>query len=252
MSSDLIHLRALCAEPDARRQYITDTLVYQGHNVQKQMFNHKVHVNLIIHFGQPWVRVLAAHYDVVSDVQGANDNGAAVAQLLTLAGRLKAEQYQGPLTIVFFDQEEQLANGWVEQMGSYALGEYLAFEGHHPDIFLVFDVTGIGDTLVVSDVPGLGPHQPILGLQAMEIWLKHSLGTFVPRMGTPPSDNYGLRRHGVQSLLLTVLPANLRTAGIWDRIHSSADSVESIQPSTMDYMARVLDSLAHADVTTVA
>lgn len=236
------YLERLCVAKD-RGQVVQNILDEQHHVTVRQKILDGY--NLIIHFGQPWVRVLGAHFDKVEVGQGANDNGAAVAQLLALAGRLKAQEYQGPLTIVFFDQEERLALGRVEDMGSYALGEALAFEDHLPDVFLVLDVTGIGISLIVSDVEGLSQHHPNQVLLDMESWLHGACG-HVQRFSTPPSDNYALRWHGIPSLLLTLLPANLDTSKVWNRIHSLKDSLKSIQPAAMSFMAQVLDDLAHA------
>ena len=93
--------------------------------------------------------VLIAHYDRVPGSPGANDNSAAVFQLIEAAVRLCREQKDGWL-IIFTDKEEIAPEGSIRDQGSYGLGKILYEIGVRGGLFYIFDACGTGDTLVIS------------------------------------------------------------------------------------------------------
>ncbi len=239
------YLKRICKGRD-RRAAIQGILDSIGVQVYVQDNHNGAAVNLEVRFGKdPHRMILAGHYDRVDVGRGANDNGAAVAQLLALVWRLHRERYQGDLTVVIFDQEELLGYGRAAEMGSTYYGDWLAEEGIQPEIFLVLDVTGRGDQLVISDSADLD-FDPDFNHMAnfVEISAKGD-GIPLHYLGTPPSDDYGLSMSGIPSLLLTVLPkAELKgRRKTWDMIHSTHDNLGMIDRHTMEWMPEFLYTL---------
>ncbi|MDR1899469.1 MAG: Zn-dependent exopeptidase M28, partial [Treponema sp.] len=93
--------------------------------------------------------ILAAHYDRVVGSPGANDNSAAVFQILKTALRL-LEQKTDYWIIIFTDGEELGAGEGFENQGSFALAEMLRQGGLGDARVFIFDACGTGDTMVVS------------------------------------------------------------------------------------------------------
>jgi len=93
--------------------------------------------------------ILTAHYDRVPDSPGANDNSAAVFQLLDAAlqlGKLGADYW-----IVIFTDKEELQNGeGIQKQGSYSLAKKLRGMGLSNARIFNFDACGTGDTFVFS------------------------------------------------------------------------------------------------------
>ncbi|MBD3407315.1 MAG: hypothetical protein GF411_14455 [Candidatus Lokiarchaeota archaeon] len=145
-----------------------------------------------------------AHYDVVTNSVGANDNTASVVVCLEHA----IEGHQNS-AVVLFDQEEQLCNGRIEDMGSYVFGMDLKGSPH----ILVLDVCGIGDTII-----GHGDYLP----------------SDVLNHYTPPSDDYALSLNNHKASLISVLPEDqLDSHMIWRELHTVYDTPDKIQDSTM-------------------
>jgi len=186
--------------------------------------------------------IFGANYDIHPvTIQGANDNSAAVIQLLQLAADLTAAGYAGELTICFWDLEEP-SNGGVAQ-GSYSFARFLA-ESQQDDrcaeFVLVLDVCGVGDTIVISrslfDADQAGRFEQVLRAN------NHPYQQF----RTPPSDNVGLLRAGMSSVLASVLPEDEIDEGwppqTWTRLHTPEDDIKHIWPQTMHMMRGYLRS----------
>ncbi len=93
-------------------------------------------------------RTFTAHYDRVPGTPGANDNSAAVFQLLLFAERLSKSRNVHNIQILFTDGEELPGGDRVENLGSYKLAEEFIREGISDTVFYVFDMCGIGDTII--------------------------------------------------------------------------------------------------------
>jgi hypothetical protein len=163
--------------------------------------------------------VLTAHYDRVPGSPGANDNSAAVFQLLKTALKLD-EMDLGQWIIIFTDKEElQNGEGFKEQ-GSYGLAKKLRQLGLlHAQIFN-FDACGTGEVFVFSgttdylldknEKPGFRRViQRVKKLRkkvletARRLTLSHVLS--VP---TPFSDDAGFLQGGLPAQTITMLPEN--------------------------------------------
>lgn len=233
-----------------KRSIIVEALTEMGLRFKAHKFRSDGR-NIIVHFGNPWKQVLAAHYDVHPNVkQGANDNGSGTATLLGLAKRLKDENYQGDLTLVWFDQEELLGFGRVEDMGSYRLGQYLDKRDIRPGLFVIVDCVGIGDTLLVSDVHEIEDDHRYDDMLIQLEDCADGNGLQLDLYPTPPSDDYPLGEFGIAALLLTMLPdaeafdpEGWKGASTWGRMHTETDNIESIDPKALDMISNFLYEL---------
>lgn len=201
--------------------------------------------------------VLGAHYDRVEEAPGANDNGAAVAQLVMLACELCTSGVtHDDLTIVLFDNEEIMADS-PEASGSRNFAQYLRDRGCTPEKIVVLDVTGVGDTVILSsEVQASG---------ALRSQIRRELDScYIPsvEMWTPNSDSLMFNEVGFDCILLCTLPsASLRllepTAGPtlwnqesnkfpdeWLKLHTERDDLTSISEEAFVIMRKALRRIA--------
>lgn len=162
--------------------------------------------------------ILAAHYDRVPGSPGANDNSAAVFQLLLAAQKLGAPD-PGGWIVVFTDKEELLAGEGIRDQGAFSLAEKLKFWGLGEARVFIFDACGTGDTLIISNTtdyflkhderPGLRKTRRLVqGLRdrALEAARRLRLDK-VLLLPTPFSDDAGFLRAGIPAQTITALPA---------------------------------------------
>jgi hypothetical protein len=162
--------------------------------------------------------ILAAHYDRVPGSPGANDNSAAVFQLL-LAARELGEDEAGRWIIIFTDKEELLAGEGLLAQGSYSLAEKLKAWGLGEARVFIFDACGTGDTLIVSNTtdyflknderPGLRKTRRLIqDLRAEALKAARQLRLDKVLLApTPFSDDAGFLRAGIPAQTITTLPA---------------------------------------------
>lgn len=94
--------------------------------------------------------VLTAHYDRVPGSPGANDNSAAVFQLLKTALRLNEQNIDN--WIIIFTDKEELQNGeGINVQGSFSLAKKLKNCGFANARVFNFDACGTGSTFVFSN-----------------------------------------------------------------------------------------------------
>ena len=200
--------------------------------------------NLILTFNDnPQHRwIFGAHYDIdAHTLQGANDNSAAVIQLVQLAADLTAAGYTGDLTICFWDLEE-LTGGCVSQ-GAFSFAKSLGMRrqgDRFAKLVLVLDVCGVGDTIGISrslfDAEQSGRFEQLLRINDQHY----------QSIETPRSDNEGLLRAGLKSVLAVVLPqaeiGEKPYPKTWARLHTPQDNIAHIQSQTMQMMRRYLRS----------
>jgi hypothetical protein len=163
--------------------------------------------------------LLVAHYDRVSGSPGANDNSAAVFELLDAAISLRRERINDWL-IIFTDKEELVHGERLIDQGSYSLAKKLFTSRRgRPKVF-IFDACGSGDTLVISTTAEYllkneycagGAHTRILLRQLRSRALETTRRLHIERVcliPTPFSDDAGFLRAGLAAQTITVLPAN--------------------------------------------
>ena len=210
-----------CGDNEFRRDFIAQYLIDKDAEVGVMRCG--TTENIIVSFGStkppncPKV-IIGAHYDVIPNTPGANDNTAACISLMKLAEDLVGQERD--LAIVFFDKEEPIH----QEHGSLFYGHMIAQHGH-PDLAIVLDVCGVGDTLYASALL-LPEDQYEMINSVVPIGLK----------GTPHSDNLHLHNAGIQSVLLSVLPKAELFQGYpksWGTMHTQADNPASVSAKTI-------------------
>lgn len=210
--------------------------------------------------------VLVAHYDRYPGSPGANDNASSVLHLLLLLERMKmlGERALWPeVWVVFTDGEELTDQSAFTEQGSYGLGQIFKRTRLARAFYLVLDLTGIGDTVVLGknilshlERRGMSVDQGQWALLcAQRLIAKKVLttlrkGSFL-EVETPFSDDLGLLMAGIVSTQISLLPREeaegLRRGKIqgtppsWSKIHSPEDRVETLWKSSREVMAEVLD-----------
>jgi hypothetical protein len=162
--------------------------------------------------------VLTAHYDRVPGSPGANDNSAAVFQLLKVASRLD-EQKVGNWVIIFTDKEELQNGEGITAQGSYGLAKNLRKWGLSGACIFNFDTCGTGDTFIFSStvdyllkknkrVGFRRASQTINYLREKAIDIAQRLHLKMLLAPTPFSDDAGFLQGGIPAQTVTVLPAS--------------------------------------------
>jgi hypothetical protein len=163
--------------------------------------------------------VLTAHYDRVPGSPGANDNSAAVFQLLKTALKLD-EMDLSQWIIIFTDKEELQSGEGFKEQGSYSLAKRIRQLGLlHAQIFN-FDACGTGEVFVFSgttdylldknEKPGFRrviQRVKKLRKKVLDTARKLTL-THVLSVPTPFSDDAGFLQGGIPAQTITMLPEN--------------------------------------------
>jgi hypothetical protein len=162
--------------------------------------------------------VLTAHYDRVEGSPGANDNSAAVFELLDTALKLRKKNLQDYL-IIFTDKEELMQGEGIRHQGSFALGRFLRRLGMGDLQVFIFDACGTGDSLIISTMADhLLKDDKRPGTEAVRQLVRHlrrrALETTrilnmekVLLIPTPFSDDAGFLRAGIIAQTITMLPS---------------------------------------------
>ncbi|GHU59747.1 hypothetical protein FACS189444_5610 [Spirochaetia bacterium] len=162
--------------------------------------------------------VLSAHYDRVPGSPGANDNSAAVFQLIETAVKLREQRAERWL-IIFTDKEELARGERVQEQGSYTLAKNLREAGLGNSWFFIFDACGAGDTLIISTMvdhlikdehgPGIvSAKRRVQQLRTRALETARKLGMDrILLTAAPFSDDAGFLRAGIAAQTITVLPA---------------------------------------------
>lgn len=222
-------------------------------------------------------KTVLVHYDRVPNTPGANDNSAAVLQVLDWANRLSFLRQAHNVRIFFTDGEE--AKGGVKTQGSFALASlYKKLSPKLDDIF-VFDCCGRGDVPIIAS-PTLDKKHSQFNKSVMQLHertvalLKEVSPQKWLTLPVPYSDNAGFIACGIPAVAITMLPqeeASLYMQSLsykpnlidevlhkkrhdkeavsflplsWRFIHTELDSPHSLTSISSQIMAKILDSLA--------
>jgi len=120
-------------------------------------------------------RLLVAHYDIVKDSTGINDNTAALALLINIIKESKEKNFN----VLFTDKEE-----------SGMIGSYQFSKVYGKDIkeAIIFDIIGFGDTIVYGSF-GDFDNLSKVGIKEISSFL--------------PSDNVTFKSNNVKTALIT-------------------------------------------------
>jgi len=227
-------------------------------------------INIAVHFGTPWKRVFSAHYDYIDSGKGtgANDNAASVAILITLAENMHREGFAERqeaagtgVTILFTDGEERLGYGRMEDTGAYQFGLDMVRADQLPELFLVLELTGIGDVIVLNhnNVTGKKKEaQSTFDFHRKAAITKTAIkqrdylarkfieyGQRFVHKKTPIADHFTLQHLGIPAVLLTVLPdEDLEFADTWEMTHTPDDNILFIEENALNMVHGLLWSFA--------
>jgi hypothetical protein len=172
--------------------------------------------------------IFTAHYDRTANSPGANDNGAAVFQLVETAMELFKQdikyktsslQENHPVypLFIFTDGEELTGDETLLDQGSYSLGLYLKENGMGDARIFTFDACGTGDSLIISTAAdnllknesGIGAEirQKVQKLRSVALEAARTARLEkVLLLPTPFSEDAGFLRSGLAAQTVTVLP----------------------------------------------
>jgi hypothetical protein len=227
------------------------------------------------------IKTILAHYDRFPGSPGANDNSAAVCQVMDWAVRLQQKPRLHNVRIIFTDGEEVAAGDTVAQMGSFSIASRLKSHGSVNDDVYVFDCTGRGDVAVLSKA-GLQSRgdaafqkrfaslyhrtEDLLRAVSPEAWFS---------LPVPYSDNAGFLACGIPAVCITMLPAAEASAYLqelrqdktleqqvmarghrdpavaprlpvtWQLLHTKDDIYPTLTPRSFALMGKLLDKLGN-------
>jgi hypothetical protein len=209
--------------------------------------------------------VVGAHFDAVKLKDGSLsramvDNGAGVIALAGLAGALRGKPLRHRVRVVFFDQEE------LGLLGSKAF--VAARKPVEVAAAVNVDIVGYGDTLVFGGGKGEGNAGVFRALQRVCAARRLSCLEFA---SFPAGDDRSFEAAGVPNVSIAFLPAveahqlwlllngggpdksGLRgdfTPKILQTIHSSGDTLDKVEPATLERTSGVLlDLVTELDST---
>ena len=117
------------------------------HQILEIEGNRHILIGNLIDYGR---LIFTAHYDRAPQSPGANDNGAAVFQLIETAMKFASGKSNSKVLFIFTDGEELLKGESLRLQGSYSLGLFLKKNGMGNSSIFSFDACGTGDTLIIS------------------------------------------------------------------------------------------------------
>ena len=178
--------------------------------------------------------LLGAHYDAVEGTPGADDNAAAVAVLLEVAGILGQERLPRSVMVAFFDAEEP-PNFLSPSMGSIRCFEDQLLGPVHAAV--IMDLVGHD-----VPIPGLEDLLFVVGLESNE-----GLGEVIQSCPVDPeirivptlnryvgdlSDHHVFRQNDVPYLFLS--------CATWQHYHQPTDTPDKLNYKKVEAIARYL------------
>ena len=155
-------------------------------------------------------KILTAHYDRVPGTPGANDNAAAVFSLLRHIDLLQTADYPHNTLLLFTDREELLEGSSIMDQGAWRLGEIWPEKQKENDLFIVFDMCGIGDTLIwgrtAAKLPGIDLKRVASVYSSLtDLLMRYSRRESMDINGLF-SDDLGFLLQGMTALQISLLP----------------------------------------------
>jgi len=282
-AADRLELKEFCGEDSDRFKVLTNSLKRRDIPFEIIPLEGARHIALPVphasKMDKEYFRVtLVAHYDRVPGTPGANDNAAAVFQLLNHWEEISKLGWQHRTQILFTDREELTGEMTATDQGSWLLAKHLKRLGAKNILFVVLDMSGIGDTPVWGRSvrkAGLLPAGDSMSrsYQVMEGFLKRFTRGDDFGMNPMFSDDLGLLLGGYPAVQLSLLPRREAEvlAGLyggnpheadpstparareeiaadlppsWQNNHSPGDRPETLDPAAFNLMSRLLRDLA--------
>lgn len=159
-------------------------------------------------------KTVIVHYDRAEDTPGANDNSAAVFQVIEWASRLMYSGKTHNIRIILTDGEEigGMASPDSLNQGAFGIAQLFRKLGIINNDVFVLDGCGRGNTLLVSTA-GKNSPGPITFRRAFDSLFKKTCTMAADAAPShwisapvPYSDNAGFLANGIPAVALTVLP----------------------------------------------
>ncbi len=228
------------------------------------------------------VKTILIHYDRAPNSPGANDNSAAVFEVLSFLERLKKFKTPHNMRVFFTDGEEMGAMGGVADQGAYGIAARLKKIGIKNDDVIAIDGCGRGDVLVVSTTGRKSPGSDAFKKRFNDLYERmiDLVSQVSPQKWVttpvPYSDNAAFIASGIPAVAITMLPREEATALMrnvqrdksfenallnhsvvntnllpmtWRFMHTPFDAPESLTPESFVLMEKFLDSLAKQKTT---
>lgn len=205
--------------PNADRcNFICNYLKNNGVNCAIAAIDGKNHI--LVQFGseaynsQFRIKTVIAHYDRVAGSPGANDNSAAVWQIMNWAIELKNYRPFHNIRIFFTDGEELGWNTGVSEQGAYGIANVFRRLGIINDDVYVFDSCGRGEVPILARtiIPSSAGSQFISGFNSLfersQDLLRRSCPGRWMSLPVPYSDNASFLACGIPAVAITMLPAD--------------------------------------------
>ena len=224
-------------------------------------FNH-----FLIHMGGKrnhsgeYIKTLTAHYDRFPGTPGANDNGASVFHLLNLSRFLKDTNYKHNCQILLTDGEELKEDNNPNDQGSYQLAERFKERGLNNTVIIIFDMCGIGDTMVYSTgrekLTGKeSPKEKKLLSPIIQLIPTYSRGKALRHIERF-SDDLGFLAHNFTTLQISLIPWKERFTmekdqipPSWQTMHTPYDLPKNLENYSFRIMEGFLKGLSKVIVT---
>ena len=158
------------------------------------------------------MKTVLAHYDRVDTSPGANDNGAAVFQIIYWARRLLRFPGFHNVQIIFSDGEEMGGSEGVAEQGAFGIATKFRSLGLTQQDVYAFDCCGRGDFVILSQAgkgKGSIPFQRQFNslVERTEDLIKSVAGRKWAPLPVPYSDNAGFLACAIPAVAITLLPA---------------------------------------------
>ena len=158
------------------------------------------------------MKTVLAHYDRVDTSPGANDNSAAVFQIIYWARRLLRFPGFHNVQIIFSDGEEMGGSEGVAEQGAFCIATKFRSLGLTQQDVYAFDCCGRGDFVILSQAgkgKGSIPFQRQFNslVERTEDLIKSVAGRKWAPLPVPYSDNAGFLACGIPAVAITLLPA---------------------------------------------
>ena len=258
--------------PDCNRcQFIINTLAKYGVQCSIVPINDSKHI--LVKFPMtsynPMFRIktIIVHYDRVENSPGANDNSAAVFQVMMWAIRLSKMNTPHNVRIFFTDGEELGSSCGVSEQGAFGIASKFRSLGILNDDVYVFDCCGRGDLPVISIAgKGVGNDSFKKKFDSLVNRTEDLLRTVSPEkwlsLPVPYSDNASFLACGIPAVAITILPSeeatlylqNLQKSPVskqdknvpktWQLLHTTQDDLSSLNPEAFKLMDSILDTIA--------
>lgn len=282
-SEDIAELKQFCSLREDRYSVLVSSLKRRRIPFETIPIDNARHIALPVPNastldGEYYRVTLVAHYDRVTGTPGANDNAAAVFQILSHWEEIRRLGWNHRTQVIFTDKEELTGDMKATDQGAWHLARHLDRLEARNILFFVCDMCGIGNTPIwgrsirkAGIVAGRGSDSR--AYEVMEGFLRRF--TDGRDFGVNPmfSDDLGLLLGGYPALQLSLLPRKeadslvaqfgkapteadpeapararekIRSSlpSSWKSNHGPLDCVESLDPGSFLLMGRLLRDLA--------